>query len=70
MNKTEMKKQLAIAEDQAHISELKMNFKFNEGKEYASFIYKTRAAALRMLAAHLRGELKKQERKTFKRVNK
>ena len=70
MNKTELRHQMKVAEEQARISELKMHSKINDGEEYSAMVYGVRMTALRMYATHLKDELKKHERKTFKRVNK
>jgi len=69
MNTAEINHHIKIALQQAHISERKMQYHLKEENCKAATIYKVRAKALFLFAKEMQAELKKHERKTFKRVN-
>jgi hypothetical protein len=69
MNIADTKKQISMALEQAHISERKMNYYTVEKDMRAAFVYKVRSRALFAYARHLENELKKHDRKIYKRAN-
>ena len=68
INITQTRHHISIAYEQAAISSDKSQRHKAQGNDYASEIYKVRAAALRAYAQSLKDKMKKAERKTFKKV--
>ena len=69
INITKTRQHINIAYDQATISSVKSQSHKDLGNDYASEVYKVRAAALRAYAQILKDKMRKAERKTFKKVN-
>lgn len=69
MNIADTKKQIAISLEQARISELKSNYWKDHGEEWKCVMYKVRMKALRCYADHLHAEIRKHEKKMYKKEN-
>ena len=69
MNISEVNKEIAIAMNQAAISQGKMKKHETEGNIRASEVYKVRWLALRCYVDKLREKLKNYQRRKYKEIN-